>query len=144
MSFSTRLELVSLTIHPLAYHWGEGHNYTVGITPFADLTRSEFRSRYGAPQQNARHKHTDSLRHPADFGRFSGVFLEENQSHRRLAKGRNINHWQRSPQWICWFWAFEIYQSTSDFVQSLHHFFGAFHIWVPVVMRELLGWQIFE
>ena len=45
-SFSTMLELLSLTIP-----WGEGHNYTVGITPFADLTRSEFRSRYGAPQQ---------------------------------------------------------------------------------------------
>ena len=87
MSFSTKLELVSLTIHPLAYHWGEGHNYTVGITPFADLTRSEFRSRYGAPQQNARHKHTDSLRHPADFGRFSCVFLEENQSHQKAGKG---------------------------------------------------------
>lgn len=45
-SISTMLELVSLSIP-----WGEGHNYTVGITPFADLTRSEFRSRYGAPQQ---------------------------------------------------------------------------------------------
>ena len=79
-SFSTMLELLSLTIP-----WGEGHNYTVGITPFTDLTRSEFRSRYGAPQQTMGRADAHAQRHPADFGRFS-CFLEDNQRHQKASK----------------------------------------------------------
>ena len=59
-SFSNMLELLSLTIPR-----GEGHNYTVGITPFADLTRSEFRSRYGAPQQTMGRADSHTHRQPA-------------------------------------------------------------------------------
>ena len=124
-SFSTMLELVSLSIP-----WGEGHNYAVGITPFADLTRSEFRSRYGAPQQTMgradAHAQTDSQRHPADFGRFS-CLLEDNQHHQKASKV--LKYQSLTAIHLHGFveiWAFEIYH---------------FHTWVPVMM-ELFGWHI--
>ena len=40
--------LVPLSLHFFRLsHQGEDHNYTVGITPFADLSRIEFSSKYG-------------------------------------------------------------------------------------------------
>jgi len=47
-----RLKIFCKNLEWIHQHNGEGHNYTVGITPFADLTRSEFRSRYGMQKSN--------------------------------------------------------------------------------------------
>ena len=49
MAFVVTLKLHFFRVTILAGNpEGEGHNYTVGITPFADLSRTEFSSKYGA------------------------------------------------------------------------------------------------